>query len=92
MNTKNDGGSVFPHDGVFHPSPGAQDPRTGSTSPGSSGMPLRDYFAAAAITGLAANPELEKAWMASSKVVDFPVGCAAAAYDFADAMIARRDK
>lgn len=45
----------------------------------SPGMTLRDYFAAAALTGLAASP------------MDMPAGCyALTAYAIADAMLAER--
>ena len=47
------------------------------------GMPLRDYFAAAALQGFCANNQSLK-WE--------PDECAADAYQFADAMLAERDK
>ena len=50
---------------------------------GTSGMSLRDYFAAAALTGLLASPD---------PTLPNPEGIAKVCYRFADAMIVERNK
>ena len=67
MKTKNDGGPAFPHS------------RLGSDH---DGMTLRDYFAAKAMQGLCAHPE-----MGHNPYVKI----AEAAYHQADAMLAERE-
>lgn len=56
------------------------------------GMELRDYFAAAALTGLLGNPERVRMTEGpfNGPRVYAPSDYAAGAYSFADAMIARR--
>jgi hypothetical protein len=71
-----DGGSAFPW-----PPVGTGDPRDGMAG-GSSGMSLRDYFAAAALQGLLAESH-------SMGMIDCD---ARAAYQYADAMLAERAK
>jgi hypothetical protein len=75
--TINDGGPAFPM-----PPVGTGDPRDGMTC-GSCGMTLRDYFAAAALQGNIAHPE----------VTGNRDDIAMDAYKYADAMLkARREK
>lgn len=76
-----DGGPAFPI-----PPCGTGDPRDGMTT-GSDGISIRDYFAAKAMQGMLASDSEDKisAWQNPEKA-------AAWAYQFADAMIARRAK
>ncbi len=70
--SKPDGGPAFPREDY-----------QGDNAPGQSGMSLRDYFAAAAMSGLLSwTPE------GDSKIQD----CAWDAYRYADAMLAEREK
>lgn len=57
------------------------------------GMTLRDYFAAAALTGIVANPDHSK-FMAGMGVnaEQFRKDCTSAVYLYADAMLAERAK
>lgn len=74
MNKINDGGRAFP---VWELNGQGKPEMTGF------GMSLRDYFAAKAMQGLAANPE---AWdMTDEKVAEW-------AYNAADAMLAAREQ
>jgi hypothetical protein len=71
----NNGGPAFP----CH-----TNPLPGKLANAPQGMTLRDYFAAAALTGMLAQPlESECAYVASL--------CAKASYEYADAMLAARD-
>lgn len=58
------------------------------------GMTLRDYFAGKAIAGLTANMEMLQAFkiIAKSEGCNTQDAAAKAAYDFADAMLAARNK
>lgn len=82
MSNKLDGGPAFP-----------MAPSNTTYTSCSPGMSLRDYFAAAALTGIKANDDLLKRLMAISKGVapqqDF---IAKMAYADADAMIAERSR
>jgi len=80
-NTQNDGGSAFPVPTTHHPN--------GQIEYGTSGMTLRDYFAAHAIGNLITNKSVleaaDDAKQPISKVV------ASIAYDIADAMLNVRE-
>ena len=74
-----DGGSAFPW-----PPVGTGDPRDGMAG-GSSGMSLRDYFAAAALDAYLAGRNIDQR-------DSFPAGVASICYSYADAMLAERSK
>ena len=71
---KNNGGPAFPQAPDGHPD---------NKKPG---MSLRDYFAAAALQGLASACDESGTWQAADP------STAKAAYELADAMLAERDK
>lgn len=75
MNAVNDGGPAFPTQ---------NEGQTGSTTWHFQGMSLRDYFAAKAMQGFAAEPNA--AWKAGAN------GMARCAYDWADAMLKAREQ
>ena len=62
------------------------DPDGGNKWPYSPGMSLRDYLAAAALTGLCSATSQDGQWQTR------PEGAAAEAYKYADAMLAERTK
>jgi hypothetical protein len=73
MSTPNDGGPAFPIQPFRQPN--------GDFDWGRDGMSLRDYFAAAALQGVLANPARFDGWTESAE----------RAYRFADAMLAKRE-
>jgi hypothetical protein len=83
MNTKqDDGGPAFPRPASeYTPNDAAFDIRVAAVP--YTGMTLRDYFAAAALQGILAQP-LE------SDCAFSPELCAGSAYEYADAMLAAR--
>lgn len=95
MSEKNDGGPAFP---VWRPEgPKMQDGYPEYHADMIPGMPLRDYFAAAALTGIMANPERWKQiaddYTAGKKTYEqCSQSNAVKAYSLADAMLAARDK
>lgn len=88
---KPNGGTAFPnypYDGLMVDPDGSGKVGRGSIS-GTAGMTLRDYFAAAALHGLMAapwHPQMGIDWRMT------PKDTAPVAYEYADAMIAERDK
>jgi hypothetical protein len=94
MSTINDGGPAFPEldTGETHDN---RDGGTFTSFSSTGGMSLRDYFAAAALTGIMANPERWKQiaddYMSGKKTYE---QCSAAnavkAFSIADAMLAAR--
>ena len=76
---RNDGGPAFP--GEYYEKITCPDGTTMPARRTSSGMSLRDYFAAAALTGLVASKDPGS--------INEITECA---YDYADAMLAERDK
>jgi hypothetical protein len=81
MNTNKDGGAAFPRPLVH-----VDMNQPGGTSMAQDGMTLRDYFAAAALTGLTKN---DPAYL--DDVADYK-WYAEASYELADAMLAEREK
>lgn len=77
-----DGGPAFPRQHVV------ADANDRAFKLGSAGMSLRDYFAANALQGLLSHPTGRKA-AAGQSVVE---AHAVAAYEYADAMLAAREK
>lgn len=75
---KDDGGAAFPLPDVFAP-----DEHGCVHVPGQFGMSLRDYFAAAALTGICVSDKFLRG-------KDFNEGQALWAYEIADAMLAAR--
>lgn len=88
---RNDGGSAFPVIASIDPHYYDDDSRQNGDRPGfyttntEDGMSLRDYFAAAALTGLLVNPKPDS--MEAMGAVE----CASEAYALADAMLKVRD-
>lgn len=85
MATKKDGGQAFPC------APGG----TGEEfEPGAEGMTLRDYFAGQALNGFFSSPAWMKGADAAALKSDAKLADALAefAYQYADAMIAEREK
>lgn len=80
MSAQNNGGAAFPQE-VHYIAPNGQ---TGSHGP-CGGMTLRDYFAAKALSTIAAYPSVD---VSNWEPYDF----ARHAYQIADAMIAERAK
>jgi hypothetical protein len=76
MNTPNNGGPAFPQHGW------SIDPETIERMSKKQGITIRDYFAAAALTGILANPD-------SSSSAD---ALCHYAFVYADAMLAEREK
>ena len=79
MSTQNDGGPAFPvlPSTMITYADGGRELKIATL-----GMTLRDYFAAAALSGLLANQKLVRGYL----------GSADDAYEFADAMLKRRTK
>lgn len=77
MKTINDGGPAFPM---------ALNETTSSCSP--VGMSLRDWFAGMALQGIMANGD----WSKSPNRETFEASYSKYAYDYADAMLAEREK
>jgi hypothetical protein len=82
---KNDGGPAFPCEVSFYEG-AMQGRQTGNTSGIHTGLTLRDYFAAAAITGLCSAQTQDGEWRHGG-----PEGTSREAYLIADAMLAARE-
>lgn len=82
--SKPDGGTAFPTPDVYHPNDQIQY--------GQNGMSLRDYFAAAALTGLFAAQIKPHELSPAEKEMTPAQIFARRAYAFADGMIAERAK
>lgn len=74
MSIKDNGGPAFPR-------PASIDPEFDARLPSQIGMTLRDYFAAKAMQGFAADPDCDNGAQAAKT-----------AYEWADAMLAERAK
>jgi hypothetical protein len=83
---KNDGGPAFPIANPFAMEPA----NVTEMKRFASGMDLRDYFAAKAMTGMLAYPGCEM--RGSHHNNNTPDGVAEMAYEYADAMIRARSK
>lgn len=82
MSTK-DGGSAFPKQPAFHMLDGA------TAVYEQEGMSLRDYFAAAALQGMLA---CSRSTQTCDTVQQNTIAAAEWAYEYADAMLAAREK
>ena len=76
MTEKNDGGPAFPSEGI-------KTERGYTSAPG---LSIRDYFAAAALTGMLASETTDSEGTYSDS------GAAQRAYNLADALLAQREK
>ncbi len=83
MDDKKSGGPAFPNLISYLP---------GQPQRGDKGMDLRDYFAAAAMQGICANPDISAAG-ANDKIspANMRESVAKSSYQLADAMIAARE-
>jgi hypothetical protein len=79
--SKNDGGPAFPCQSISE---------TGYIMSHYEGMALRDYFAAAALQGLLANPYIAEA-LAKEDKVRFDTWIETQSYVYADAMLKARE-
>ena len=94
MSARDDGGPAFPvaADGAYIPDcddPGAPPDRE---YPGHPGMTLRDWFAGQALMGIIAKSPYKSGTLAEMKESGDIAARAAAAYDYADAMLKEREK
>lgn len=92
MSTPNDGGPAFPEHHYFDLSRGLYGQHITASEVGCGGMSLRDYFAAAALTGILANHQLLERVDSESPHASTRLAASAYAFGVADAMLAARER